>query len=199
MTTSPAPDDPDRSWRDDAACLDHPAEWFTDPAPGDARRAVDVCNTCPVKRPCLDAALEIEVSADLGIWGGTTPNTRRRLRRERAGVDSPRDRAKHVPDRMGQVAALQDSDSTLELIEDEHGDHVDRSGRVVVFEIHGDPPFMLMIDGKPRARTSTVRDAAGLAARLLVNAARPCRDARTLRRDAPEAAHLRSARNGHRN
>jgi WhiB family transcriptional regulator, redox-sensing transcriptional regulator len=198
VTTGPAPDDPGRSWRDDAACLDHPAEWFTDPAPGDTRRAVDVCNTCPVKRPCLDAALEIEVSADLGIWGGTTPNTRRRLRRERAGVASPRDRAKHVPDRMDQEAALQDSDSTLELIEDEHGDHVDRSGRVIVFEIHGDPPFMLMIDGKPRARTSTVRDAAGLAARLLVNPARPHPEALTLQSDAPEHADFRRARNGRR-
>jgi hypothetical protein len=72
----------------------------------------------------------------------------------------------------------------------------DRSGRVVVFEIHGDPPFMLMIDGKPRARTSNVRDAAGLAAQLLLNAAPPCPDALTTRSDAPEPADLRSARHG---
>jgi hypothetical protein len=98
---------------------------------------------------------------------------------------------------MDQEATLHYSDSTLELLEDEHGDHVDRSGRVIVFEIHGDPPFMLMIDGKPRARTSTVRDAAGLAARLLVNPARPCPEANA-QSDAPDHADFRRARNGRR-
>jgi WhiB family transcriptional regulator, redox-sensing transcriptional regulator len=194
MTARTVPEDLGRSWRDEAACLDHPAEWFTGPhAPGDTRRAIDVCNTCPVKQPCLAAALDLEVSADLGIWGGTTPTTRRRLRRERAGEDSPRGRPKRVPDQMDQEDTLHCSDSTLELFEDEHGDHVDRSGRIVVFEIHGDPPFMLMIDGKPRARTSTVRDAAGLAARLLLKIAQPCPDALTFPRDAPELTDLRSA------
>jgi hypothetical protein len=194
MTARTVPEDLGRSWRDEAACLDHPAEWFTGPhAPGDTRRAIDVCNTCPVKQPCLEAALDLEVSADLGIWGGTTPTTRRRLRRERAGEDSPRGRPKRVPDQMDQEDTLHCSDSTLELFEDEHGDHVDRSGRIVVFEIHGDPPFMLMIDGKPRARTSTVRDAAGLAARLLSKIAQPCPDALTFQRDAPEPTDLRSA------
>jgi hypothetical protein len=38
---------------------------------------------------------------------------------------------------------------------------------VIVFEIHGEPPYMLMIDGKPRARTMTVQDAAALAERFL--------------------------------
>jgi hypothetical protein len=194
MTARTVPEDLGNNWRDEAACLDHPAEWFTGPhAPGDTRRAIDVCNTCPVKQPCLEAALDLEVSADLGIWGGTTPTTRRRLRRERAGEDSRRGRPKRVPDQMDQDDTLHCSDSTLELFEDEHGDHVDRSGRIVVFEIHGDPPFMLMIDGKPRARTSTVRDAAGLAARLLLKIAQPCPDALTFPRDAPELTDLRSA------
>jgi hypothetical protein len=60
----------------------------------------------------------------------------------------------------------------LRLVEDHHGDFIDQSGRVIVFKIHGDPPFMLMIDGRPRARISTVDDAAGLAARFLTRAAR---------------------------
>jgi hypothetical protein len=38
---------------------------------------------------------------------------------------------------------------------------------VIVFEIHGEPPYMLMIDGKPRARTMTVQAAAALAERFL--------------------------------
>lgn len=83
MTPDRFPDDRGHSRREDAACREHPAEWFTGPhAPGDTRRAIDVCTTCPVRKPCLDAALGIDVSADIGIWGGTTPATRRRLRRE---------------------------------------------------------------------------------------------------------------------
>jgi hypothetical protein len=171
MTTRPAPDDPDRSWRDNAACLDHPAGWFTDPLPGDTRRAIDVCNTCPVKRPCLEAALEIEVSADLGIWGGTTPTTRRRIRRGQIQMDEAlrADQAEPTAD-IGEACIRS---GALELHQDQHGDHIDVSRRVIVFEIHGEPPYMLMIDGKPRARTSTVSDAAGLAARFLRRDAEP--------------------------
>ena len=174
MTGHPAPNDPRDSWREDAACLEHPAEWFTGPhEPGDTRRAIDVCTTCPVKQPCLEAALDIEVSADLGIWGGTTPATRRRIRREhtdhRSAMDEgPRRRAGPLPVYNPTMPT-----GKLDLLEDERGDHVDRTGRVIVFEIHGEPPYMLMIDGKPRARTATVSGAAGLAARFLQ------RDART--------------------
>ncbi|GAA3664178.1 WhiB family transcriptional regulator [Nocardioides ginsengisoli] len=42
----------------------------------EARR---ICQQCAVRRPCLDLALATE-SQD-GMWGGTTPNERRRLRR----------------------------------------------------------------------------------------------------------------------
>jgi WhiB family transcriptional regulator, redox-sensing transcriptional regulator len=162
------PDDPDAGWRDDAACLDHPAEWFTGPhEPGDTRRAIDVCNTCPVKRPCLEAALQIDVSADLGIWGGTTPTTRRRIRRGQTDLETVL--AVPTPTSTPPVAASAPppSGAPSELFEDEHGDHVDRSGRVIVFRIHGDPPYMLMIDERPTARTQTVEDAAALAATLL--------------------------------
>jgi WhiB family transcriptional regulator, redox-sensing transcriptional regulator len=173
MTTHTVPDDPDASWRDNAACLDHPAEWFTGPhEPGDTRRAIDVCNTCPVKRPCLDAALAIEVSADLGIWGGTTPTTRRRLRHERArNRVAPLEGSPPLPE-LRPAGNLTTEPDRLRLIEDANGDFIDQSERVIVFRIHGDPPFMLMIDGRPRARTSTVDDAAGLAARFLTGAPR---------------------------
>lgn len=69
--------------------------------------------------------------------------------------------------RPDHAETTQNSRKALELLEDEHGDHVDRTGRVIVFELYGDPPYMLMIDGKPRARTTTVEDAAGLAARFI--------------------------------
>jgi WhiB family transcriptional regulator, redox-sensing transcriptional regulator len=171
MTVHTVPEDPDASWRDNAACLDHPAEWFTGPdEPGDTRRAIDVCSTCPVKQPCLEAALQIDVSADLGIWGGTTPTTRRRIRREQTERGSEVDTDPRTLARAAPVDSRQMPTRELKLFRDEHGDHIDGTGRVIVFEIHGEPPYMLMIDGKLRARTSSVHDAAGLAARFLEDA-----------------------------
>jgi len=41
--------------------------------------AKDVCDQCPVKAPCLQFALE--TNQDSGIWGGTSEDERRRLRR----------------------------------------------------------------------------------------------------------------------
>ena len=44
------------------------------------RMAKSVCQQCPVKQPCLDEALKNPSLQ--GVWGGTTGNERRRLRRE---------------------------------------------------------------------------------------------------------------------
>lgn len=44
------------------------------------RMAKLVCQKCPVRQPCLEEAL---ANPGLqGVWGGTTGNERRRLRRE---------------------------------------------------------------------------------------------------------------------
>jgi hypothetical protein len=43
----------------------------------EARR---ICATCPYIEPCLNHALERETD---GIWGGTTPNERKEIRKER--------------------------------------------------------------------------------------------------------------------
>lgn len=173
QTANTAPDEPRDSWREDAACLDHPAEWFTGPhEPGDTRRAIDVCTTCPVKQPCLEAALQIEVSADLGVWGGTTPAARRRLRGRQTDTDTAPSTRRRSVAKQERAEVAQTPSNALILFEDEHGDHVDGTGRVIVFEVHGEPPYMVMVDGKPRARTFDVDDAAALAGRLLAAEAR---------------------------
>lgn len=46
-------------------------------------RAKEVCGECPVKVDCLDYALE--TNQDSGIWGGTSEEERRTLRRRIAG------------------------------------------------------------------------------------------------------------------
>ncbi len=72
----------DQAWRKLAACLDLTSEQFFlvgDDLEG-MRKAQQICAQCPVQEPCLEFALE--TNQTLGIWGGTTPNERRRLRRE---------------------------------------------------------------------------------------------------------------------
>jgi WhiB family redox-sensing transcriptional regulator len=45
-------------------------------------KAKEVCSGCTVKSQCLDFALE--TNQDSGIWGGTSEEERRNIRRERA-------------------------------------------------------------------------------------------------------------------
>jgi len=71
-------------WRNDAACLHaDPDLFFPVGTAGPALRQVDeakaVCQTCPVRTPCLAWALDQSISS--GVWGGTTEDERRALRR----------------------------------------------------------------------------------------------------------------------
>jgi WhiB family redox-sensing transcriptional regulator len=44
------------------------------------RRALRVCEDCPVQEECLDFALQFDDSRDFGVWGGTTREQRIRIR-----------------------------------------------------------------------------------------------------------------------
>ncbi len=75
----------DYTWQADAACRGSSGELFLGPdgeSPRDQRRreslAVRLCEHCPARQACLTHALT--VPEDHGIWGGTTPDQRRRLR-----------------------------------------------------------------------------------------------------------------------
>ncbi len=72
-----------RDWRQWAACLGaDPGLFFPHRGRGLVRPALKVCARCVVIEECLDYALEIGTSADFGIWGGTTPTQRIRLRQK---------------------------------------------------------------------------------------------------------------------
>lgn len=82
-------------WMDQAACRDYDPElWFpigtTGPALQQTTAAIGVCEGCPVREQCLDFALE--VGADDGIYGGVTPDGRRKLRRNAYGKAARRRR-----------------------------------------------------------------------------------------------------------
>lgn len=69
------------SWREAAACFDRPDVTFF-PSPEDeagVSSAKALCASCPVMDDCL--AFAIETNQPDGVWGGTTPAERVRLRR----------------------------------------------------------------------------------------------------------------------
>jgi WhiB family redox-sensing transcriptional regulator len=75
---------PARDWRDTAACRDTDPDLFfpvgtTGPAVDQITAAKAVCDVCPSKEPCLQFALVS--NQDSGVWGGTSEDERRKLRR----------------------------------------------------------------------------------------------------------------------
>lgn len=77
--------DADNDWRDQSACRDTDPDLFfpvgtTGPAIEQIDNAKSVCDQCEVRQPCLDFALTS--NQDSGIWGGTSEEERRKLRRQ---------------------------------------------------------------------------------------------------------------------
>lgn len=80
----------DGAWRAEARCLGSDPDLFfplgTTGAPlAQAEAAKGLCLGCEVRHPCLEYALE--TNQVTGVWGGTTEDERRALRRRwvRAG------------------------------------------------------------------------------------------------------------------
>ncbi|GDX26434.1 hypothetical protein LBMAG12_08080 [Actinomycetes bacterium] len=74
----------DYSWRDEAVCRETDPDLFfpvgtTGQALLQIDRAKQVCNECTVQVSCLEFALE--TNQDSGIWGGTSEEERRDIRR----------------------------------------------------------------------------------------------------------------------
>ncbi len=75
---------PARDWRDTAACRDTDPDLFfpvgtTGPAIDQIAAAKAVCEVCPSREECLQFALA--TNQDSGVWGGTSEDERRKLRR----------------------------------------------------------------------------------------------------------------------
>lgn len=68
----------DVDWQAMAACRQHDPDLFFPEAAEPAGRALEICAGCPVKAPCLAAALDAGEAE--GIWGQTTADDRRVLR-----------------------------------------------------------------------------------------------------------------------
>ncbi|MER6117593.1 WhiB family transcriptional regulator [Streptomyces sp. A0642] len=81
------------NWRMRAACRDEDPDLFfpigsTGPALVQTEDAKAVCRACPVRRECLQWALEN--NQDAGVWGGLAEDERRKLkRRSRRSAQQP--------------------------------------------------------------------------------------------------------------
>lgn len=76
------------AWRDDARCANAGVDMFPDEDDVvGVLTAKAVCDECPVRGPCLAAALHYQ-EWEFGVWGGTTPTERRALRDEARAVGS---------------------------------------------------------------------------------------------------------------
>ncbi len=91
MTITPALEITDERgmWRELAACRDTDPDLFfpvgtTGPAIEQIESAKRVCNECEVREPCLEFALES--NQDSGVWGGTSEEERRAIRRQRVAA-----------------------------------------------------------------------------------------------------------------
>ena len=72
------------NWRDAAACRDaDPDLFFPIGTAGPALRQIDeakrICRACPAQTACLAWAIDHAVTS--GVWGGTTEDERRAIRR----------------------------------------------------------------------------------------------------------------------
>jgi WhiB family redox-sensing transcriptional regulator len=62
----------------------HSRVGTTGPAIEQIESAKRVCNECEVREPCLEFALES--NQDSGVWGGTSEEERRAIRRQRVAA-----------------------------------------------------------------------------------------------------------------
>jgi hypothetical protein len=66
-----------------AACAGLPAFVDDVETPGDVKLRRKICGRCPEREVCLDTACRTHPTFDAGVWGGTTPRERARLRADR--------------------------------------------------------------------------------------------------------------------
>jgi WhiB family transcriptional regulator, redox-sensing transcriptional regulator len=72
-------------WLDGARCRGMDPDRFFVRGVAQARPVIRVCERCPVREPCLQYAIDNEIT--FGVWGGLTERQRRAYqRRQLVGV-----------------------------------------------------------------------------------------------------------------
>lgn len=74
----------DRNWREDAVCARVDGEAFFPEVGASNRQAKAICDTCSVKAPCLQWALDN--NEQYGIFGGTSRLDRQKIKLAELGT-----------------------------------------------------------------------------------------------------------------
>jgi WhiB family transcriptional regulator, redox-sensing transcriptional regulator len=77
---------PETDWVDEPPCSNTDPEIFF-PGRGELARAAEakaICAGCDRRVRCLEFALSVPAADDWGVWGGTTEDERKRIRKARA-------------------------------------------------------------------------------------------------------------------
>jgi WhiB family redox-sensing transcriptional regulator len=72
----------DLAWQADAACSGYPMNWWFPPRGVSSRRALEICEPCPVRADCLEWSMTMPVPhgmREFGIYGGALADVRRKL------------------------------------------------------------------------------------------------------------------------
>jgi WhiB family redox-sensing transcriptional regulator len=151
--------DPERDWRQDAACREVDPELFF-PEPGQlpqTARAKEVCAGCAVRGPCLDTALHGPLARDdrHGIFAGTTARDRTRLRGRPAMAQGTR----FLRDRAAAEQALALANQ-VSIDRAAHQLGVSKPALRRAFDHHGLGQPAVFQGGPPRSRFLHDRDAA---------------------------------------
>lgn len=97
------------AWYADASCAQTDPELFFPGKGGSPKAAKRICARCPVAAQCLEYALENDEA--FGVWGGTTENQRRGMRRNtthlRVVDDAPARRRRANAPECGTEAGAQ--------------------------------------------------------------------------------------------
>lgn len=97
-------DPSEEDWYERAVCAQTDPDAFFPEKGGSTREAKRICLGCPVKKQCLQWALDNDER--FGIWGGLSERERRRLKR---GIDvDPVETGDH-PAHVAAIAAAADS------------------------------------------------------------------------------------------
>jgi WhiB family redox-sensing transcriptional regulator len=71
-------------WMRDALCREYPRELFFPEVGSNGTQAKAICARCLVRAECLEFALSDQDARLHGVWGGTSPQDRKKLRRAAA-------------------------------------------------------------------------------------------------------------------
>ena len=103
------------AWSRYASCDTADPDLFFPPPGTDTFYARSICRECPVRRQCLDYALESKQK--FGIWGGMTEAQRRRIRREDITANHPaRPIRRHATSPVGEPAPVSVPRPRLHLV-----------------------------------------------------------------------------------